>query len=96
MERELRSRGEQEARLQQISRWISDQSRWMDSAQTPSSRAELRQSLDVCQVRGHVYFSREHVLFPMPLLRDDVVSVCVRFIRVCRRRSARSLQLFRS
>lgn len=54
MEQELQSRGEQEARLQQISCWISDQSRWMDSAQTPSSRAELRQSLHVCQVRVHV------------------------------------------
>lgn len=53
-EQELRSRVEQEARLQQISRWISDQSRWIDSAQTPSSRAELQQSLAVCQVRGHI------------------------------------------
>lgn len=42
------------------------------------------------------YFSHEHVLFLMLLLHDDVISVCVRPARLCRRRSARSLQLFRS
>lgn len=50
----MRSRGEREARLQQISRWITDRSRWIDSARTPSSRAELQRSIDVCQVRGHI------------------------------------------
>lgn len=63
MEQEQRNRGEQEARLQQISRWITDQSRWMDSAQAPSSRAELQRSIDACQVRRHIcslYEQLEH------------------------------------
>ena len=52
LEEEQRSREEQEARAQKLGRWIRDQSRWMESARTPSSRAELRRSLAVCQVRG--------------------------------------------
>ena len=55
VEEELRSRTEQEARLQQISSWITDQNLWMDSAQTPSSRTELQRSVNTCQVRGHIW-----------------------------------------
>lgn len=54
VEEELRSRTEREARLQQISSWITDQNLWMDSAQTPSSRTELQRSIDTCEVRGHI------------------------------------------
>ena len=53
MQEELRSRAEQEVRLQQIGRWIADQNRWIRAARTPSSRAELRRSRAACQVRGH-------------------------------------------
>lgn len=49
VEEELRSRTEREARLQQISSWITDQNLWMDSAQTPSSRTELQRSIDTCE-----------------------------------------------
>lgn len=54
VEEELRSRTEREARLQQISSWITDQNLWMDSAQTPSSRTELQRSIDTCEVRGRI------------------------------------------
>lgn len=46
----MRSRAEQEARLQQINSWIADQNRWMDSARTPSSLTELQRSVDAAQV----------------------------------------------
>ncbi|XP_042356665.1 nesprin-2-like [Plectropomus leopardus] len=49
VEQKLRSRAEQEARLQQIRSWITDQNRWMDSAQTPSSQTELQRSINTCQ-----------------------------------------------
>ncbi|XP_037652752.1 nesprin-2-like isoform X2 [Sebastes umbrosus] len=49
VDQELRSRGEREARLQQINSWITDQNLWMDSAQTPSSQTELQRSIITCQ-----------------------------------------------
>lgn len=54
VEQELRSRTEREARLQQISSWITDQNLWIVSAQTPSSQTELQRSISTCQVRGHM------------------------------------------
>lgn len=51
LEPKLRRRTEQEARLQQTSDWITDRSRWMHSAVTPSSRAELRGNIAALQVR---------------------------------------------
>uniref|UniRef100_A0AAQ4PDR2 Uncharacterized protein n=1 Tax=Gasterosteus aculeatus aculeatus TaxID=481459 RepID=A0AAQ4PDR2_GASAC len=50
VQQEMRSRAEQEARLQQINSWIADQNRWMDSARTPSSLTELQRSVDAAQV----------------------------------------------
>ncbi|XP_029982223.1 LOW QUALITY PROTEIN: nesprin-2-like [Sphaeramia orbicularis] len=49
VEAELRSRAEQEARLQRINIWISEQNLWMDLAQTPRSRTELEKNLNRCQ-----------------------------------------------
>uniref|UniRef100_A0AAQ4PDU7 Uncharacterized protein n=1 Tax=Gasterosteus aculeatus aculeatus TaxID=481459 RepID=A0AAQ4PDU7_GASAC len=49
VQQEMRSRAEQEARLQQINSWIADQNRWMDSARTPSSLTELQRSVDAAQ-----------------------------------------------
>lgn len=52
VQQELRSRAEQEVRLQRISCWISQQNRWVHTA--PNSRAELQRSRAACQVRGQV------------------------------------------
>lgn len=49
VEQKLRSRAEQEAQLQQISSWISEQNLWMDSAQRPSSLTELQRSISTCR-----------------------------------------------
>ncbi|KAI3367261.1 hypothetical protein L3Q82_008148 [Scortum barcoo] len=49
VEQALRSRVEQEARLQHISSWIKDQDLWMVSAQTPSIHTELQRSIDTCK-----------------------------------------------
>lgn len=65
LEQRLRSRTEREARLQQTSEWIRDRSRWMDSAVTPSSRAELRRNITACQVRVN-----EDLLLLLRLLLD--------------------------
>lgn len=45
---------EREVRLQQINTWITAQSLWMDSAQTPHSLTDLQRSMNTCQVRGHI------------------------------------------
>lgn len=69
LEQRLRSRTEREARLQQTSEWIRDRSRWMDSAVTPSSRAELRRNITACQVRVN-----EDLLLLLRLLLDFMES----------------------
>lgn len=74
VQEELRSTADQEVRLQQISRWTADQNRWVHTARTPSSRAELQRSRAACQVRGHVI---THCVG----IKGEHVSVCV--FRLC-------------
>lgn len=80
VQQELRSRAEQEVRLQRISCWISQQNRRVHAA--PSSRAELQRSRAACQVRGQRSGGRGH--------RRTRSSVCVCVFRLCSWRRGRS------